>query len=154
MIAILLNTMCFSHKTITESFIKDLAVKYQFTTGKWFIPVERVKSDDSWKRLVQGLVHGRFPDDLGVLCIRIHDQRIQKKNPPPFSHPHKSPNSAMISICVEDWPNESARQRITKICKSLGLGLEELSYKPQIKTELKIYKGNPYDMTPSISKFD
>ena len=128
-------------------------MKYQFTIGKWFISVERGNSDDAWKRLVQGLVDGRFPDDLGVLYIRMTDQQIKEKNPLHSFHPHKSPDSANISIFVEDWPNERARHRITKICQSLGLE-NELKYKPQIKTELKIYKGNPYDMTPSVSQFD
>ena len=142
----------FSNKTITESFLKDLARRNQRTTGKWLLPVAWLEADDIWKKLVRGLVEGRFPSEMGVLCIRIYGRAAPDKTPH-CQLKSKRTSNGMISILTEDWTDERSTMRIAEICRSLG-GEAQLKYKPQIYSDFEIFRNNVYDLRPTIYQFD
>ena len=61
--------------------LKDLAVKHNLTTGKWFFPVPWTEADKVWDKLVRGLLGGKFSDDMAVLFVRVHGRSDPKSNP-------------------------------------------------------------------------
>ena len=147
-----LKNIVFRNKTITESFIKDVARKNQPTTGKWLLSVAWSEADDIWKKLVRGLVEGRFSAELGVLCIRIYGRETPERNPH-CQHKGQRTSNTMISIFTEDWTDEASTMKIAEICRSLGVG-GQLKYKPQIFSDFDIFRNNVYDLTPTIYQFD
>ena len=62
--------MVFSKPTVTSESLQSLALKHNYTTGKWLLRVSWTEADNIWQLLVQGLLDGKFSDELGVLFIR------------------------------------------------------------------------------------
>ena len=147
-----ISTKRSSNKTIVESFIKDLAIKHGRTSGKWLMSVAWSDADDIWQKLVRGLVEGKFPADLGVLCVRIYGRDSPEKNPH-CQHKGQRTMNTMISVVTEDWTDTASTMEIAEICRSLGLEAQ-LKYKPQIYSDLNIFRNNVYDLTPTIYQFD
>ena len=66
---------------MTSESLRSLALKHKYTTGKWIFFVPWTDADNVWKLLVQGLLDGKFSDDLGVLYIRVHGRSDPESNP-------------------------------------------------------------------------
>jgi hypothetical protein len=48
-----------------------LAVRQNFKTGKWLLPVDWSMADEVWAKLVRGLLAGKFPPEIGVRFIKV-----------------------------------------------------------------------------------
>jgi hypothetical protein len=48
-----------------------LAVRQNFKTGKWLLPVNWSMADEVWAKLVRGLLAGKFPPEIGVRFIKV-----------------------------------------------------------------------------------
>ena len=68
-----------------------MAIKYNKTTGKWMMFVPWTEVDNVWRSLVEGLLDGKFADDLEVLYVRIRGRSDPKINP------HNSGTDRIIS---------------------------------------------------------
>ena len=66
---------------MTAKSLESLALKYKYTTGKWFLFVPWTEVDKVWQLLVHGLLDGKFPDDLGVIYIRVYGRSDAASNP-------------------------------------------------------------------------
>jgi hypothetical protein len=133
---------------VSEESLKALAVKFNLMTGKWMIWVPWTQADRVWRKLVQGLLDGKFGEDLGVLFIKVHGR---DKN-----SPHNKNNStpcASVSIETDDWTSEEKLVKVAKVIRGLGIK-QGLGYKMNLYSQLRILRTNPYNLKPTIYKFD
>jgi len=128
--------------------MKRLAGKHNFTTGKWLIPVQWSEADEVWRKLVYALMEGKFADDLGVLFIKVHGRSDPKTNPHNLVHGEVQSN-AMILVGTQDWTSEEKTMEVAKVIRSLGI-TQELIYKPDFYSNLKIFQFNLVNLRPSI----
>jgi hypothetical protein len=56
---------------VTENSLKGFAVRQNFKTGKWLLPVNWSMADEVWAKLVRGLLAGKFPPEIGVRFIKV-----------------------------------------------------------------------------------
>jgi hypothetical protein len=128
--------------------MKRLASKHNFTTGKWLIPVPWSEADEVWRKLVLALMEGQFADDLGVLFIKVHGRSDPETNPHNLVQGEVQSN-AMILVGTQDWTSEEKTMEVAKVIRSLGI-TQELKYKPDFYSNLKIYQFNLVNLRPSI----
>jgi hypothetical protein len=62
--------------TINEDSLKTLALKHNFVSGKWLIPVDWSQADEVWTKLVRAFLSGKFPDNLGIRFMKVHQQSL------------------------------------------------------------------------------
>jgi Domain of unknown function (DUF1917) len=132
--------------------VKDLAQKHKCTTGKWLMPVDWSEADEVWTKLVQGLLNGKFSDELGIYFIRIFG-RETSNNSPHCLHRGQRTNNTMITIYTRDWTDQESTLKIAEVARGLGLK-NELLYKADAYTVLDIYRHNVYNLRPTIYKLD
>ena len=133
---------------MSEASLKVLALKFNLVTGKWMMWVPWKEADRVWRKLVQGLLDGKFGEDLGVLFIKVHDR---DKNSP--HNKYNSTSCAAVSIETDDWTSEDKTMKVAKVIRSLGI-TQGLGYKLHLYSQLKILRTNPYNLKPTIYKFD
>jgi len=110
------------------------------------MPVHWSEADEVWKKLVQGLLDGKFSDELGIYFIQIKGRH----NPRNLSSLQwRNMKSTMITIYTRDWTDQKTIWKIAEIARDLGLK-NELSYKTDAYTNLGIYRRNVYDLQISI----
>jgi hypothetical protein len=126
----------------------ELANQHKVTTGKWLIAVPWTEADEVWQKLVNGLLEGKFPDDLGVTFIKVFGRSVPKKNPY-YLEKRKRVDNAMISIATPDWTNKEKTMEVAKVIRGLGIHYE-LKYKNDLYSVLDILKGNLYELRPTI----
>jgi Domain of unknown function (DUF1917) len=132
--------------------VKDLAQKHKCTTGKWLMPVDWSEADEVWKKLVQGLLDGKFSDELGVYFIRMFGRETPTKNPHCFYKGQRT-NRTMITIYTMDWTDQETTLKIAEVARGLGLK-NELLYKADAYTVLGIYRNNVYNICSTIYRLD
>lgn len=110
------------------------------------MPVHWSEADEVWKKLVQGLLDGKFSDELGIYFIQIKGRHNPRNLSSLQRHNMKS---TMITIYTRDWTDQKAIWKIAEIARDLGLK-NELSYKTDAYTNLGIYRRNVYDLQISI----
>jgi hypothetical protein len=131
--------------TVNEGSMKELAIKYKFTTGKWLITVPWSEADEVWKKLVNALLEGKFADDLGVRYIKAYGRCHPNKN-----NPHCIDQSiTTMLVGTQDWKSEAKTMEVAKVIRSLGIS-QEMNYKPDLYSNLKIFHFNIFNLRPSI----
>ena len=125
-----------------------LAKKFRITSGKWTFPIDWSGADESWRKLVQGLLDGDFPDELGVIYVRIYG-RERPENNPHSAHKGRRTVNAMITIGTLDWTDQKSTMKAASIARQLGLDVD-FKYKPDIYSALEIFRNNVYDLKPTI----
>ncbi len=126
---------------MSEESLKALAVKLNLMTGKWMMWVPWTQADRVWRKLAQGLLEGKFSEDLGVLFIKVHGRD------------NNSTSCAAVSIEMDDWTSEEKLIKVAKVIRGLGI-TQGLVYKMHLYSQLKILRTNPYNLKPTIYKFD
>ena len=66
---------------MTSESLQSLALKHEYTTGKWILFVPWTEADKVWQLLARGLLDGKFSDDLEVLYTRVHGRSDPESNP-------------------------------------------------------------------------
>jgi hypothetical protein len=128
----------------------ELAKQHKVTSGKWLIAVPWTETDEVWQKLVNGLLDGKFADDLGMTFIKVFGRSNPKKNPY-YLEKRKLVDNSMISIATPDWTNKEKTMAVSKVIRDLGIGIHyELKYKQDFYSVLDILKGNPYELRPTI----
>jgi hypothetical protein len=136
------------HKTVTEESLLELAKQHEVTTGKWLIAVPWTEADEVWQKLVNGLLEGKFPDDLGVTFIKVFGRSVPKKSPY-YLHKGKLVENSMMSVATPDWTNKEKTMEVSKVIRGLGIHYE-LKYKQDLYSILDILTANPYKLRPTI----
>ena len=62
-------------RAVTRDFIQELAVKHQFTTGKWMVMVHERFGDRLWEDMATALLEGRFPESVTSVRANLFDAR-------------------------------------------------------------------------------
>ncbi|KAJ7357822.1 hypothetical protein OS493_022632 [Desmophyllum pertusum] len=116
---------------ITADFVRDLAEKYAYKSGKWLIYSERARIDAIWKSVATAVVSGR----LGTAA------KVSTRDPEESTH--------VICVYTEDFTDEEEVRAVEKGLKEVGVTAQML-YKPDIYTTLGIYRNNPWRLKPTI----
>jgi hypothetical protein len=130
--------------------LQALARKHKCTTGKWLMLVDWSEADEVWKELVQGLLDGKFSDELGIYFIQIFGREIPTKNPHCL-HNGQRTNNTMITIYTRDCTDQETTLKIAEVARGLGLK-NELFYRPYAYTVLGIYRKSVHNLIPTIYK--
>ena len=126
-----------------------MAKKYEVFTGKWMVSVPWTEADEVWKKLVRGLLDGKFSEDLGVTFIKVFGRSNPKKNP--FCREKgKLVDNSMMIVATPDWRNKEKTMKVPKVIRSLGIDVEKFYYKSDLYSTLDIYKNNDYGLSPTI----
>ncbi|KAK3753414.1 hypothetical protein QZH41_011970 [Actinostola sp. cb2023] len=110
-------------KKFTAETLKNLAVKYKFTSGKWMIFASREQIDDLWFTVAKAVVANK----LG------HVADVSTTKTPETDH--------VICTFTKDFTDENDVQRVKKGLRDVGIQVA-LKYKPDVYTELGIYSRN------------
>ncbi|XP_031568577.1 uncharacterized protein LOC116303216 isoform X1 [Actinia tenebrosa] len=120
-------------KMVTSETLKELALKYNYTSGKWMIFASSKHIDDIWFTIAKAVVAGK----LGMTT------KVSTKNPPKKSH--------VICVYTENFTNKDDVRRVEKGLRDLGF-YGKMSYKADIYTILGIYVNNDFGIAPTIFK--
>ncbi|KAJ7357824.1 hypothetical protein OS493_022634 [Desmophyllum pertusum] len=118
-------------RRITADFVRDLAEKYAYKSGKWLIYSKSARIDAIWKSVATAVVSGR----LGTAA------KVSTRYPKESTH--------VICVYTEDFTNEEQVRAVEKGLKEVGVTAQML-YKPDIYTTLGIYRNNRWRLKPTI----
>ncbi|KAK3753413.1 hypothetical protein QZH41_011969 [Actinostola sp. cb2023] len=111
-------------KKFTAETLKNLAVKYKYTSGKWMIFASSEQIDDLWFTVAKAVVANKLGQAAKV---------SPKALAPKLDH--------VICIYSEDFTDKSDVQRVEKGLRDAGIQVA-LKYKPDVYTTLDIYSKN------------
>ncbi|XP_020916944.2 uncharacterized protein LOC110254307 [Exaiptasia diaphana] len=120
-----------SAKKITQQTLKELAVKYKITVGKWLVFAPSSKIDKIWFTIAEAVVDGK----LGFSA------KVSTKNDEEAKH--------VICVYTEDFTDEEDVRRVEKALRRLNIN-DFLQYKADIYTLLNIYRDNNLGIRPCI----
>ncbi|XP_031556947.1 UPF0696 protein C11orf68 homolog [Actinia tenebrosa] len=120
-----------SLKHVTAETLKDLAVKYKYTSGKWMIFANSDQIDELWFTVAKAVAAGK----LGNAA------KVSSKKPDGNSH--------VICIYTKDFTKEDDVRRVEKGIRNAGI-LVGMQYKPDIYTNLGIYAKNKFGIAASV----
>ena len=122
-------------RSITKDFIKELAMKYHFTAGKWMIFTQARHGDKLWEDMATALLEGRFPEAVTSVRANLHDRRGQERL------------EFKVNVETRDFSKEDEVRSVEDVIVSnLNVPLRNISltYKPEIYSHLNIYNGNHF----------
>jgi hypothetical protein len=123
---------------VTFETFKDLAEKHDCKQGKWTIHAPQV--DDIWQNLALAFAYDKFPK--GAIAIKVS----------PFDDLDTSgKNEHVICVINKDMSDETEVFGVEKSLRNIPIR-GELMYKPNIYTELGIYRSNKFGIRPTIYK--
>ncbi|KAL9952493.1 hypothetical protein ACROYT_G039759 [Oculina patagonica] len=118
-------------KKITADFVRDLAVKYAYKSGKWCIYSTSARIDAIWTSVAKAVVSGT----LGFAA------KVSTRDPEKKTH--------VICVYTEDFTNEEQVRAVEKGLREVGI-TTAMSYKPDVYTTLGIYRKNPWGLREKI----
>ncbi|XP_078352186.1 UPF0696 protein C11orf68 homolog [Oculina patagonica] len=118
-------------RRITADFVRDLAGKYGYTSGKWLIYSTSARIDAIWTSVAKAVVSG----SLGFAA------KVSTREPEEKTH--------VICVYTEDFTNEEQVRAVEKGLREVGI-ITAMSYKPDVYTTLGIYRKNPWGLKPTI----
>jgi len=123
-----------------ETF-KDLAKKHDCKIGKWILHGGQI--DDIWQNLALAFAYDKFPE--GTIALKV--------SPVDEFEPSGS-NNHMICVINRDMTDENEIIGVERAIRNVGIrGLRgDLQYKPNIYTELGIYRNNKFGIRPTVYK--
>jgi len=123
---------------VTFETFKDMAEKHDCKHGKWTVHAPQV--DDIWQNLALAFAYDKFPK--GAIAIKVS----------PFDDLDTSgKNEHLICVINKDMSDETEVFGVEKSLRNIPIR-GELMYKPNIYTELGIYRSNKFGIRPTIYK--
>ena len=123
---------------VTFETFKDLAEKHDCKHGKWTVHAPQV--DDIWQNLALAFAYDKFPK--GAIAIKVS----------PFDDLDTSgKNEHVICVINKDMSDETEVLGVERALRNIPIR-GELMYKPNIYTELGIYRSNKFGIRPTIYK--
>jgi len=125
---------------VTFETFKDLAQKHDCKLGKWILHSGSGLIDDIWKNLGLAFAYDRFPK--GTIALKV--------SPVDENEPSGSNNHA-IQVINRDMTDENEIIGVERTIRNVSIR-SDLQYKPNIYTELGIYRNNRFGIRPTIYK--
>lgn len=116
---------------ITSDFVRHLAEKYDYKTGKWLIYSPSARIDAIWRTVARAVVSGK----LGFAA------KVSTRDPEDKTH--------VICVYTEDFTNEEQVRAVEQGLRKVGV-TAQMRYKPDIYTALGIYSNNPWRLRPTV----
>lgn len=123
---------------VTFETFKDLAVKHDCKLGKWILTHGGLQIDDIWQNLALAFAYDKFPE--GTIALKV--------SPVDEFEPSGS-NNHMIHVINRDMTDENEIILVERAIRNVSIRAD-LQYKPNIYTELGIYRNNRFGIRPSV----
>jgi len=123
---------------VTFETFKDLAQKHDCKLGKWILHSGLI--DDIWQNLALAFAYDRFPK--GTIALKV--------SPVDENEPSGSNNHA-IQVINRDMTDENEIIGVERTIRNVSIR-SDLQYKPNIYTELGIYRNNRFGIRPTVYK--
>jgi len=121
---------------VTFETFKDLAVKHDCKLGKWILSSGLI--DDIWQNLALAFAYDKFPK--GTIALKV--------SPVDEFEPSGS-NNHMLYVINRDMTDETEIIGVERAIRNVSIRAD-LQYKPNIYTELGIYRSNRFGIRPTI----
>ena len=118
----------------TMETVNSLAVKYNDTAGKWLLHISSEYVDKVWYRLALALMRGDLSPP--VMSIKVSPKSEEE-------------NSHVIVVHNANYRDTEQVMRAEHLLRSVGVR-GDLHYKPDIFSNLGIYRNNVWGFRPSI----
>lgn len=129
------NSLKESGRQIDLQKITELAKTYALTSGKWILHVDTgVKANYFWKLIARGIVEGKLPSN----CAKISSVLPDEEN-------------HVVCIYNKNFTDNKEVCLLEKGIREIGLKCC-LRYKPDVYTYIDIYRGNKWNLRPTIYK--
>jgi hypothetical protein len=69
-----------------------------------------------------------------------------------FSAQGQEQDNANISINTKDWTKKEKAMEVARVIRKLGI-TAKLTYKPDLYTAVKIFRGNEYNLRPNVFSY-
>lgn len=116
---------------VNADFVRQLAEKYSYKSGKWLIYSASAQIDEIWKSVAAAVVSR----SLG------HAAKVSPRD--------REKNTHVICVYTEDFTNKEQVQAVEKGLRKIGV-TSVMSYKADVYTTLGIYRDNPWRLKPTI----
>merc|ERR1711874_475374 len=116
----------------------DLAVKHDCKLGKWILTHGGLQIDDIWQNLALAFAYDKFPK--GTIALKV--------SPVDEFEPSRSHNH-MIHVINRDMTDENEIILVERAIRNVSIRAD-LQYKPNIYTELGIYRNNRFGIRPTV----
>merc|ERR1711874_206421 len=123
---------------VTFETFKDLAVKHDCKLGKWILTHGGLQIDDIWQNLALAFAYDKFPK--GTIALKV--------SPVDEFEPSGS-NNHMIHVINRDMTDENEIILVERAIRNVSIRAD-LQYKPNIYTELGIYRNNRFGIRPTV----
>ncbi len=117
----------------------EVAKMFKIIVGKWMVHVPSEKVDEVWGLIATAI----FNEDFGSAVLTA---KVSPKND---ENGVEDPNMHVICVYTSDFTNMQEVVKAENVLRSLGIRIV-LKYKPDLYTYLGIYRGNPYNICPSV----
>jgi len=116
---------------VNADFVRQLAEKYAYKSGKWLIYSTSAQIDEIWNSVAAAVVSG----SLGWAA------KVSPRDREEDTH--------VICVYTEDFTNEEQVRAVEKGLRKVGV-TSVMKYKPDVHTTLGIYRNNPWGLKPTI----
>jgi len=131
---------------VTFQTIQDLALKHDCKGGKWICHPSGSQLDELWQRTVLALAYGKLAEGvIGIKISPINDLDIPGGNFRGGAHA----NDHVLCVINRDMTNTEQVLNIEKTLRSIPIKFD-MQYKPNIYSQLGIYRNNKYKLRPTI----